>query len=97
MANCGMIRTMSDFEKKLHLKEMAEEDIYFARRDRELIEALRRKRLAKEVDCSSSDGQVRVYQKKFRKITRKHAEKPKRMRKAIRKLIRKIRKKCRNI
>jgi hypothetical protein len=27
----------------MRLKEMAEEDIYFARRDRELIQALRRK------------------------------------------------------
>jgi hypothetical protein len=30
----------------MHLKEMAEEDIYFARHDRELIEALHRKRIA---------------------------------------------------
>ena len=29
-----------DFSDKLRLKEMAEEDIYFARRDRELIEAI---------------------------------------------------------
>jgi len=32
---------MSNFPAQLRLKEMAEEDIYFARRDRELIEALR--------------------------------------------------------
>lgn len=35
---------MSEFPKILHLKEQAEEDIYFARRDRELIEALHRER-----------------------------------------------------
>ena len=34
---------MTDFSDKLRLKEMAEEDIYFARRDRELIEALHEK------------------------------------------------------
>jgi hypothetical protein len=34
---------MSGFSDKLRLREQAEEDIYFARRDRELIEALRRK------------------------------------------------------
>ena len=32
---------MSGFVGKMCLKEMAEEDIYFAQRDRELIEALR--------------------------------------------------------
>ena len=34
---------MSGFVETMRLKEMAEEDIYFARRDRELIQALRRK------------------------------------------------------
>jgi hypothetical protein len=33
---------MSDFIDRLALKERAEEDIYFAKRDRELITALRR-------------------------------------------------------
>ena len=35
---------MANFVETMRLKEMAEEDIYFARRDRELIEALRRNR-----------------------------------------------------
>ncbi|MGB5835147.1 MAG: putative molybdenum carrier protein [Thiohalocapsa sp.] len=35
---------MTDFPDKLRLKERAEEDIYFARRDRELIEAMHRRR-----------------------------------------------------
>lgn len=39
---------MSGFTEKIRLKEMAEEDIYFARRDRELIEALRRKRAQRD-------------------------------------------------
>jgi hypothetical protein len=34
--------TMTGFSDKLRLKEQAEEDIYFARRDRELLEALHR-------------------------------------------------------
>jgi hypothetical protein len=34
---------MSDFAEKLRLKGMAEEDIYFARRDRELLEELHRR------------------------------------------------------
>jgi hypothetical protein len=34
---------MESFTEKMHLKERAEEDIYFARRDRELIAALHSK------------------------------------------------------
>ncbi|MDJ0741288.1 MAG: hypothetical protein QNJ91_16355 [Gammaproteobacteria bacterium] len=37
---------MSGLPEKLRLKGRAEEDIYFARRDRELIAALQRRRLA---------------------------------------------------
>jgi hypothetical protein len=37
---------MSTLPEKLRLKGRAEEDIYFARRDRELIDALRRRRAA---------------------------------------------------
>ncbi len=36
--------TMTTWSQKLRLKGMAEEDIYFARRDRELIDALRKQR-----------------------------------------------------
>lgn len=35
---------VSDFSDRLKLKEMAEEDIWFARRERELIDALHRRR-----------------------------------------------------
>jgi hypothetical protein len=38
---------MSDFVDKLRLKESAEEDLYFAREDRKLIESLHREKLAK--------------------------------------------------
>ena len=39
---------MSGFAETMRLKEMAEEDIYFAQRDRELIEALHRKKAQRE-------------------------------------------------
>ena len=42
---------MTNFPEKLRLREMAEENMYFARRDRELIEALRRRRA-----CPSCEG-----------------------------------------
>ena len=40
---------MTDFPDKLRLKALAEEDIYFAKRDRELIRALHERRLAKHL------------------------------------------------
>lgn len=44
---------MSSFVAKMRLKEMAEEDIYFARLDRQLIEALRAKKRQREQETSS--------------------------------------------
>jgi len=87
---------MNEFANKMKLKEMAEEDIYFAKRDRELIEALRQKRLKEHVRCPSGDNRDRAkaYEKKFRKITQKHRDDPGSMIEAYRKLIRKIRRKC---
>ena len=94
---------MSTFIKNLKLKEQAEEDIYFAKRDRELIEALHRKELAKHACCPSDkkngkSGQqgndARSYEKKFRKLTRKHRDQPRRLLKAYQRLLKRIRKKC---
>ena len=87
---------MPDFIEKLGLKGMADEDIYFAKRDRELIEALRQRRLKEHVQCPSEDSkdQAKAYEKKFKKITRKHRNDAKSMVEAYRKLIKKIRKKC---
>jgi hypothetical protein len=44
-------RTMDSFVEKWRLKEMAEEDIYFARRDLELIEALHQRQLTQRAPC----------------------------------------------
>jgi hypothetical protein len=51
---------MSDFVDKLRLKESAEEDLYFARQDRELIEVLHRERLAKADACTRAGGATGV-------------------------------------
>ena len=56
---------MSGFVSKMRLKEQAEEDIYFARLDRELIEALRAKKReqekekARETDSPASAATAR--------------------------------------
>jgi hypothetical protein len=62
---------MSKFVEKLNLKEMAEEDIYFAKRDRELIDALRKKKLKKVVHCAKDDEKALAeqYEKRFEKIS----------------------------
>jgi len=44
---------MPDFTDKMRLKEMAEEDIYFARRDRELIQAMHQRKLAQHLGVDS--------------------------------------------
>ena len=88
---------MRPLMEKLKLKGMAEEDIYFAKRDQELIEALRREKLKEQVKCPSDGNKIktRSYEKKFQKITRKHRKRPKRLIKGYRKLIETIKKKCR--
>ncbi|MEW8027554.1 MAG: hypothetical protein AB2792_19620 [Candidatus Thiodiazotropha sp.] len=85
---------MADSFNKLWLKGQAEEDIYFAKRDRELIEALRKKKLRKKLEDSDrkTRNQAKKYENRFVKITEKHAEKPKKMRKELSKLLAKIRK-----
>ena len=47
---------MSNFVDKIHLKELAEEDLYFAKHDRELIRALQKKQLGKLAKCGN-DGE----------------------------------------
>jgi len=42
---------MDNFLEKWRLKEMAEEDIYFAKRDLELIEALHKRQLIQRAPC----------------------------------------------
>ena len=87
---------MSHFVDKLNLKEMAEEDIYFAKRDRELIEALHKKKLKKVVQCEKDDDKVlaRHYEKRFEKITDKHKGKPRRLARACKVLIDEILDRC---
>ena len=49
---------MADFTDKMRLKEQAEEDIYFAKRDRERVKALRDKRLAEQKNKNSAENPV---------------------------------------
>lgn len=46
---------MSDFIEQLRLAEKAAEDIYFAKVNRELIDALHKRMQAEKDDCEPSD------------------------------------------
>lgn len=87
---------MPDFIDKLSLKGMADEDIYFAKRDRELIDALYKKKLHKAVHCDKDNDKkkTRRYEKRFDKITDKHKRNPKRFVRACRNLVEEIVDRC---
>ncbi len=87
---------MTDFSEKLRLKELAEEDMYFAQRDRELIQALREKRLSASDQCSSEKDRKRArsFEKKFDAISSRFKNKKRKRFNAYRALIEKIRKAC---
>ena len=84
---------MTGFTTKMALKEMAEEDIYFAKRDRELIKALHKQRLKDVVKCEENKG-AKKFETQFREVTDRHKRNPKRLAKAYRKLLSGIRKAC---
>jgi hypothetical protein len=51
---------MPDFPDKLRLKEQAEEDIYFAKRDRERIKALHEKLAAEQQEAKKKPKQPKA-------------------------------------
>jgi ATP-dependent exoDNAse (exonuclease V) alpha subunit len=83
---------MSRFVESLRLKELAEEDIYFARRDQELIEALHKKRLAEAVAAATPEEKklARTFEKHYRKINRCCQMKPLKLIRALRRLVDRI-------
>jgi len=80
---------MSKFPDKLRMKEQAEEDLYFAKQDRELIKALRKKKLAKvlEVESKSHKTAARKFERQFEHVSHVYRNKPKKRRKAYKKLV----------
>ena len=82
---------MPDFGDKLRLKEMAEEDIYFARRDQELIKALHEGKLAEHLNESpekkEKEKQAIELQDKYIKVSKKHAGDTRKLAQRYRRLI----------
>jgi hypothetical protein len=88
---------MTDFVEKLHLKEAAEEDLYFARRDRELLKALHEKRLAQEVECPEDGDSCSPerFERRFQEVSAENHEQPHKLASAYRALLGEIRRLCR--
>ena len=84
---------MSKLPEKLRLKGMAEEDIYFARRDRELIAALRYQRLAEHLRLNTrlAKRKADALQREYTTVTAEHRSRPWRLAKHYRDLIKKAR------
>jgi len=83
---------MSKFVETLRLKELAEEDIYFARRDQELIQALHNQRLAEAVAAATRKNRnlARTFEKQYRKVSRVCRKEPLMLIRAIRRLVDRI-------
>ena len=83
---------MSKFVETLRLKELAEEDIYFAKRDQELIQALHEKRLVEAVAAATRKNRklARVFEKQYRKVNRACRKEPLMLIRAIRRLVDRI-------
>lgn len=84
---------MTKLPEKLRLKAMAEEDIYFAKRDRELIAALRLRRLAEHLrlNTATSKRTADALQREYTAVTDKHRKRPWRLAKHYRDLLKKAR------
>ena len=60
---------MSDFVEQLRLAEKAAEDIYFAKVNRELIEALHKQMQAEKDDCQPADRSSTEVQAKTTRLS----------------------------
>ena len=85
---------MSNFVEKLRLKEMAEENLYFAKQDLDLIKVLHKKKLAKVAECGDEKCQAMVegFEKRFDQIKSKHKKKPRKLYRSLNALLKDIKK-----
>ncbi len=82
---------MSKIVGKLQLKALAEENIYFAKRDRALIKALHERKLAKRLQVDAKKGRQKAHllEREYAAARAKEQRKPKRLGKLYRRLVRK--------
>lgn len=90
---------MTDFVEKLRLREMAEEDIYFAKRDLELIDALHRKQLAQLAECggdAGDAGRAKAFEDRYEALSEQHKQGGSALLRAYRELLDEIARACRH-
>jgi len=82
---------VTDYPDKLRLKALAEEDIYFAKRDRELIRALHERKLAEHlrIEAKKKKKKAQVLEDRYATVTLEHHDKLKKLGKLYRSLIEK--------
>ena len=82
---------MTDFPEKLRLKALAEEDIFFAKRDRELIRALHERRLAKhlKLEAKNKKKKAKALEDRYAAANAANGHKLKKLGKCYRSLINK--------
>lgn len=86
---------MNDFVDKLRLKESAEEDVYFAKQDIELIKALHKKKLAKLAKCGGEKKKrAQSFEQRFEGISDKHRKKRHKLLRSYRALLDEIKEAC---
>jgi hypothetical protein len=80
---------MTNFPDKLRLKAMAEEDIYFAKRDRKLIRAMHERKLAKhlKIEKNKTKKKAERLEDKYAIATKEHWYEPRKLQKRYRHLI----------
>jgi Ni/Co efflux regulator RcnB len=80
---------MTNFPDKLRLKAMAEEDIYFAKRDRKLIRAMHERKLAQhlKIDKNNEKKKAERLEDKYAIVRAEHWCDPRKLQKRYRNLI----------
>lgn len=85
---------MTTLPDKLRLKALAEEDIYFAKRDRELIAALHKRKLDKhrQLNNRKARKKAKALQKQYAACAANYSKRPKKLVECYRALVKKARK-----
>ena len=84
---------MSKFPEKLRTRGKVDEDLYFAKRDRELLKAMKKDKLAKALDVKGKKKKRACddIEEAFDAVSKRFRKKPKKLGKAYRKLLKSAR------
>ena len=85
---------MKNFSEKLRARGKVEEDLYFAKQDRKLLEAMHRDKLAKALEIGSKKKKRSCadIERGFDKASKRYRKKPRKLGDAYKTLLKKARK-----